>query len=232
MPTLAPPSSSATLLLIDQGDSGLRRQVEKLCAHTGYRLLTEADLSEEARPRMALVRGGGTGVLRRLRITYPFLPVILLVGGDHPTHLVPTDSSVTVLSLPVRQLQLRVAVEMTLEASPPPEPRAVPQGLMIQAGERKLDSRAIRFVQASHVLVEGHLPGGETVVWRSTLTALEEVLPPQTFLRPHRSFLVNLSWVDAWSPERIKIGTSTIPVSRGRREEVESRLRNSFLHFG
>lgn len=61
----------------------------------------------------------------------------------------------------------------------------------------------------------------------STLMSLKEVealLPPATFMRVHRSFIVNLNMVEVVERGRIIFGKEYVPVSESYREEFLSRL--------
>ena len=59
------------------------------------------------------------------------------------------------------------------------------------------------------------------------VSKFEVNLPSSTFLRIHRSFLVNLSKIDAVSEyqEFVTIGTKQLPVSRRQKDELVKRLK-------
>jgi two-component system, LytTR family, response regulator LytT len=55
----------------------------------------------------------------------------------------------------------------------------------------------------------------------STMKNLEEKLPPQSFLRVHRSFIVSADKIDSISKNTVKIGKTIIPVSTQYRSEFK-----------
>ena len=53
------------------------------------------------------------------------------------------------------------------------------------------------------------------VITKSTLKAIEEKLPPQSFMRVHKSFIVNLGKIESIRSQIISIAEHHIPVSEG-----------------
>jgi DNA-binding LytR/AlgR family response regulator len=58
-----------------------------------------------------------------------------------------------------------------------------------------------------------------------TLKEMDEKLPPQHFLRVHRSYIVNLSHIEEISGSHILIGKKNIPVSTELRKQLLQRVR-------
>lgn len=58
-----------------------------------------------------------------------------------------------------------------------------------------------------------------------TLKEMDEKLPPQHFLRVHRSFIINVSHVTEISTNDVLIGKATIPVSTDLRKQLLQRIR-------
>ncbi len=56
------------------------------------------------------------------------------------------------------------------------------------------------------------------------LNELEELLPRDHFLRIHRSFLVAIDKIDAFSAAEVEIGGRTLPIGRKYKDFVTSRL--------
>lgn len=63
----------------------------------------------------------------------------------------------------------------------------------------------------------------------STLKALENRLPARSFMRVHRSFIVNLNHVDLVERSHIIFGKVEIPVSEGYKEQFQTFLNENFL---
>ncbi len=52
-------------------------------------------------------------------------------------------------------------------------------------------------------------------------------LPPQDFIRVHRSFITNIRHIDTYCSQHVIIRKATIPIGRSYKEEVRLQLRNS-----
>ena len=64
------------------------------------------------------------------------------------------------------------------------------------------------------------------VLTKSTLKGIEEKLPPDRFLRVHKSFIVNLDRVEALRNQVIHIGKHEIPLSESHREALLRRINH------
>ncbi len=66
----------------------------------------------------------------------------------------------------------------------------------------------------------------KTVVTKQQLSYFESILNNTFFLRIHRSFIVALNKVDAYSLSGIDIGNTELPIGRKYKEEVNEALAN------
>jgi DNA-binding LytR/AlgR family response regulator len=66
-----------------------------------------------------------------------------------------------------------------------------------------------------------------SIISKQSISAIEETLPKEAFLRIHRSVIVSLSKVDSFTAGLIQIGKYELPVSRSYRHEVEKVLKAS-----
>jgi DNA-binding LytR/AlgR family response regulator len=67
------------------------------------------------------------------------------------------------------------------------------------------------------------------IVTQQKISYLEESLPREQFLRIHRSFIVNLEKIDAYSATDVEIGKVSIPIGRNYKNDVMKILaRNIF----
>jgi DNA-binding LytR/AlgR family response regulator len=64
----------------------------------------------------------------------------------------------------------------------------------------------------------------DPVITRMTMKALEEKLPQDHFFRVHKSYIVSLDKVDLIRSQRIRIGSSTVPVSDGYYETFRQKV--------
>lgn len=65
----------------------------------------------------------------------------------------------------------------------------------------------------------------KTIVTKQSISSLEENLPAHSFIRIHRSFIVAVNKIEAYTPELIQINKYELPVSRSYRHEVEKTLK-------
>jgi DNA-binding LytR/AlgR family response regulator len=61
------------------------------------------------------------------------------------------------------------------------------------------------------------------------ISYMEEKLPPEMFIRIHRSFIVAKDKVDAFSPPFVEIGDISLPIGRNYRNEVLKTLNSENL---
>lgn len=51
---------------------------------------------------------------------------------------------------------------------------------------------------------------------------IEDLLPPKSFKRIHRSFIVSISKINAYTAEEVEVNGVSIPIGRGYRDVIES----------
>jgi DNA-binding LytR/AlgR family response regulator len=87
----------------------------------------------------------------------------------------------------------------------------------------------ILFVEALQNYVAIHTPSKKHISYL-TFKAVEESLPPQQFIKVHKSYLINVEKIDSIAGNEIFIGAHRIPLSRNLKEEVmEKLLKGKFL---
>jgi two-component system, LytTR family, response regulator LytT len=59
---------------------------------------------------------------------------------------------------------------------------------------------------------------------RDILKSFEEKLPSDQFLRVHKSFLVNISFINSFNAKKINLGETSIPIRRGLYKELLEKL--------
>ena len=64
----------------------------------------------------------------------------------------------------------------------------------------------------------------KAIITYQTLTALEEKFPANRFLRVHRSYIISMDHITAYSQAQIEIGKNSIPIGSSYGKEVLSRL--------
>lgn len=77
----------------------------------------------------------------------------------------------------------------------------------------------IMYVEAMQNYLKLHLEHG-TFIIHQTMTSLEEMLPKEAFFRIHKSYLVNVSYIDTIAGGRLYIKGIELPISKLRKEEL------------
>ena len=86
-----------------------------------------------------------------------------------------------------------------------------------------LDPGEIRYIESNDDEVWIHTAAGEAYRTKTRISQWEAQLD-RRFLRVHRSWIVNTEHIDEYRPNRIRIGTTEIEISRKYKEEVRIRL--------
>lgn len=81
----------------------------------------------------------------------------------------------------------------------------------------------ILFVEGLQNYVVMHLAAQKHIVY-STLTGMESQLPPDRFVRVHKSFIVALPHVSAIVGNHLHVGQTQIPVSRTLKDDIRKRI--------
>ena len=83
----------------------------------------------------------------------------------------------------------------------------------------------IKYIEGMREYVRIHLTDGNPVMTLLSMKALEEKLPPQQFMRVHRSYIVNLNKINVIERNRIVFDTDVyIPVSEQYKEAFQGFL--------
>lgn len=101
-------------------------------------------------------------------------------------------------------------------------PRMITLKVKNQLVQLKVDS--IEYVEARNDRVIVFRKDGTSLPSLMTLKEIEDMLPSDTFMRVHRSFIVNIPLVEIVERNRIVFGKNYIPISENKREEFLSRL--------
>ncbi|WP_055445727.1 LytR/AlgR family response regulator transcription factor [Lacinutrix mariniflava] len=83
----------------------------------------------------------------------------------------------------------------------------------------KIDFNTIVYIESYSDYIKIHL-ANETIVTRETISAIEAKLPKQQFMRIHRSYIISIKYIDAFTNEYITIGDKALPISRSYKKEV------------
>lgn len=107
------------------------------------------------------------------------------------------------------------------------EPLQEASGHLLVKSERKtlrLRFTEILVIESYSDYIKIYTPS-QTILTKERISHIEESLPP-SFLRTHRSFIVNTSEITSFTSETIGLGDREVPVSRSYREAVMQRLQS------
>jgi hypothetical protein len=164
----------------------------------------------------------------------------LLVGGLLATLIVSVNLNIQFLKNQALAQALAQKLNPTHKPEPAtlPKPEPTPQPLLIetevQAETFELTPAELAYAQADGNYINLHLASGEKLMKRLSLKRLESLLKPYAqIMRTHRSYLLNLTYVDRVSGNAqgytviLKNSPDTIPVSRNFIPEFNRRMTNS-----
>jgi DNA-binding LytR/AlgR family response regulator len=89
----------------------------------------------------------------------------------------------------------------------------------------KVLTRDILFVESLKDYVKIVTTTGKPLVVKQTISALETMLPAPQFVRTHRSFIVALDKISAYTPTHVEVAGQEVPVGRLFQKEVERALK-------
>ncbi|WP_035695946.1 LytR/AlgR family response regulator transcription factor [Christiangramia portivictoriae] len=88
----------------------------------------------------------------------------------------------------------------------------------------KIDFKNISWIESLSDYLKIETTEG-TKVTRETISSIEEKLPDASFLRIHRSYIINISKIESYSHEEVIIGNKSLPVSRSYKEKASNVLK-------
>ncbi len=179
----------------------------------------------------------GIETARRLQSEFQ-IPVIYLTANADEEHFKRAKSTnpAAFISKPFKKLDLQHAIELTKERLQPAaesdenplcnSPYVQSDSIFVRKNERmiKILIKNIYYFEADRNYCRVHAKGRECLMVM-TLKEINEKLPPEHFLRIHRSYIVNLSHVDEVAGSHVVIGKKAIPMSKSLRAELLNRLQ-------
>jgi DNA-binding LytR/AlgR family response regulator len=110
-----------------------------------------------------------------------------------------------------------------------PRENSSPSGqetILIEKGKLsvRIPVRNILFVKSEHVYCRIFFFNDQRVLQRISLANLLRNLPEGKFLRVHRSYAINVDYVQKFSRSWIQLGGAKIPIGRTWRAEALARL--------
>ncbi|MCA0933414.1 response regulator [Lutimonas saemankumensis] len=167
------------------------------------------------------------------------IPIIYLTANADDEHFERAKSTHphAFISKPFKKLDLQHAIELTLERlnnkdnitkpiSSGSSPFILSDSIFIRRNERmiKILIKDIYYFEADRNYCKIYAKKKECLLVM-TLKEINDKLPPEHFLRIHRSFIINLSHVDEVAGTHVVIGKKAIPLSKTMRSELMNRLQ-------
>lgn len=89
---------------------------------------------------------------------------------------------------------------------------------------KKVFIKDIMYVQAYKNYLELHFANNRQII-RSTLSDFQKILPQEHFIQTHRSYVVNISFIEKIGGDFAQLAGINIPISRGFKEDLLKRLK-------
>lgn len=167
----------------------------------------------------------GLAIAASLRALQPRLPVVLISSSAefalesytvHPAHY---------LLKPVSDQSLASALDYCITLCGDPGQLVI----RWKKAEKVLPFSEILYIEVLDSLLKLHTPAGTEYQTGGHLSQIEQKLPPRQFLRCHKSFLVNLDYVEGIRRYTLLLaGGQTIPVSK----QNYTSIKDAYLHYG
>lgn len=116
-------------------------------------------------------------------------------------------------------------IRAKVSSKAPEAPQEFGEFLFVKVDSRyiKIPYREIKYIEGMRDYLSIHCKEKQTLA-SLTFSQLLKNLPPDSFLRVHKSYVVNLQHVDLVEKHEIWIGSHAIPISQSYREEFYKHL--------
>jgi DNA-binding LytR/AlgR family response regulator len=242
---------SPTKILIVEDEMIIGANISLQLSKLGYDVTGIVSRGEEAithlkqnRPDIVLMdiqlKGNMDGIETAIKMQNEVdVPVIYLTANADDEHFERAKSTnpYAFISKPFKKLDLQHAIELTIgrldttknDTKPitsDNSPFILSDSIFIRRNERmiKILIRDIYYFEADRNYCKIYAKKKECLLVM-TLKEINDKLPPEHFLRIHRSFIINLSHVDEVAGTHVVIGKKAIPLSKTMRSELMNRLQ-------
>lgn len=126
----------------------------------------------------------------------------------------------------IHRFQRRQATPLPMATNSPLVP-AMPETITLRVDRKnvRLPLTEIRYVEALKDYLKVHTPH-KIWVTKLPLNEMAKLLPEASFLQIHRSYIVGLRYITAYSTQEIELGTIRLPIGRTYRERSLGRLKS------
>lgn len=95
--------------------------------------------------------------------------------------------------------------------------------LKVEKSLQKVFIKDIIFIESLKNYIKVKTTEKEIITHKS-ITSMQETLPKEKFLRVHRSYIVNLDFIDSFSPSKLSLKGIEIPIGRKYKNEAKDVL--------
>jgi two-component system LytT family response regulator len=108
----------------------------------------------------------------------------------------------------------------------PPVPANEPSGISVKSGYRniRINTDNILYIESLKDYVK-IVTTGDTIMTKYKISDMENELSGKGFLRTHRSFIVNLKHISAFTASDVEIGKTELPIGESYKELVVKLLK-------
>jgi len=158
-------------------------------------------------------------------------PQIIFVSSKSDYALKAFDyAAVDYLHKPITKDRFNKAVEKAIEAAQRKKESVDDDGefIFIKSNLKnfKIFISKIKWIEAYGDYIKLNTED-ETHLVLSTMKSFENELPSDKFLRVHKSFIINIDKVDRFNSKFAEIGSTKIPLSRNKKEDLANALNKS-----
>ncbi|WP_194850409.1 LytR/AlgR family response regulator transcription factor [Nonlabens antarcticus] len=155
-------------------------------------------------------------------------PGVIFVTGQTKYAFKAFDySAIDYLQKPIKKDRFLYAVERALLAHKMRTEMVEDKGEFIfvksNLKKRKVYLKDLKFIQALGDYVK-LITETESLVVLSTMKSFEKQLPPEDFLRIHKSYIVNLRRVEKFNSKAVELDSEVLPLSRNRKADLIEAL--------
>ena len=153
-------------------------------------------------------------------------PQIILFSGHTKYAVKGFDYGVTdFLPKPLNQSRFDVAVKRAISKQKKKELEESQETLVVRSNLKKvaIALHQIQWIEALGDYVKVITPKKNHVVL-SSLTKFNERLPEESFIRIHKSYIINLKLVEKYNHTHVEIAGQKLPISRSKNLELDKAL--------
>ena len=132
----------------------------------------------------------------------------------------PGNPAIESICIPCRELENML---MRYTTDPLPTRPIEAEGLFVHQKKSliRINYEQIMWIEASRSYCTFHMNDGTSHTETYPLADMERYLPPNRFLRIHRSYTVNVRFVDSFCGNEVVIGSTRLPIGKQYKQAID-----------